>query len=72
MRKNCVFYTIFFIFFDVGNSMKREENMKYLHPPPPQTTPTFQIKNQNKGIEDIMDIDSNCVPLYYLEKPPPI
>ena len=29
-------------------------------PPPPQTTPTFEIQNQNKGIEDIMDIDSNC------------
>ena len=25
--------------------------------PPP---PTFEIQNQNKGIEDIMDIDSNC------------
>ena len=28
--------------------------------PPPQTTPTFEIQIQNKGIEDIMDIDSNC------------
>ena len=34
---------------------------KTLHPPPPnQTTPTFEIQNQNKGIEDIIDIDSNC------------
>ena len=31
---------------------------KTLHPPP-QTTPTFEIQNQNKGIEDIMYIDSN-------------
>ena len=26
--------------------------------PPPPTTPTFEIQNQNKGIADIMDIDS--------------
>ena len=39
-----------------------------LHPPPPpQTTPTFEIQNQNKGIEDIMDIDSNCPYLLFGE-----
>ena len=38
---------------------------KTLHPPPPQTTPTFEIQNQNKGIEDIMDIDSNCPSLLF-------
>ena len=47
------------------------------YPPPPQTTPTFdmfEIKNQNTGIEDYIGyIDSHCtVPIYYLEKPPPI
>ena len=36
-------------------------------PPPPQTTPTFEIQNQNKGIEDIMDIDSNCPYLLFGE-----
>ena len=28
-------------------------------PPPPQTH-TLEINNQNKGIEDILDIDSHC------------
>ena len=42
---------------------------KTLHPPPPQTTvtPTFEMQNQNKGIEDIMDIDSNCLDLLFGE-----
>ena len=40
---------------------------KTLHPPPPQTTPTFEIENQNKGIEDIMDIYSNCPYLLFGE-----
>ena len=35
--------------------------------PPPQTTPTFEIQNQNKGIEDIMDIDANCPSLLFGE-----
>ena len=35
--------------------------------PPPQTTPTFEIQNQNKGIEDIMDIDPNCPSLLFGE-----
>ena len=52
---------------NVGNSIKCEKNTT---PPPPPTTPTFEIQNQNKGIEDIMEIPN--VPLYYLEKPPPI
>ena len=35
---------------------------------PPQTTPTFEIQNQNKGIEDnYMDIDSNCPSLLFGE-----
>ena len=38
---------------NVGNSIKCEKNIT---PPPP----TFEIQNQNKGIEDIMDIESNC------------
>ena len=33
----------------------------------PHTTPTFEITNQNKGIEDILDIDSHYL-LSYLEK----
>ena len=33
------------------------------------TTPTLGIKNQNKGMDDILDIDSHC-PIYYLGKPP--
>ena len=48
--------------------VKREENMKWERmvlkisvfdtlPPP---TPTLGIKNQNKGMEDILDIDSHC------------
>ena len=27
---------------------------------PPLPPPTLGIKNQNKGIEDILDIDSHC------------
>ena len=57
MRNNCFVFPDLFS-RNVGNSIKCE---KTLHPPPPpQTTPTFEIQNQNKGIEDIMDIDSNC------------
>ena len=56
MRNN---YFVFPDFFsrNVGNSIKCEKNITH---PPPQTTPTFEIQNQNKGIEDIMDIDANC------------
>ena len=36
---------------------------KTLHPPPPP----FEIQNQNKGIEDIIDIDSNCPYLLFGE-----
>ena len=52
-----------------GNSIKCKKNMI---PPPPnkKTTHTFEIRNHNKGIEDILYIDSYC-PIYYLEKPPP-
>ena len=40
----------------------------YTPPPPPTTvTPTFEIQNQNKGIDDIMDIDSNCPYLLFGE-----
>ena len=35
--------------------------------PHPQTIPTFEIQNQNKGIEDIMDIDSNWPSLLFGE-----
>ena len=56
------------IFFsrNVVNSIKYKKNIT---PPPPQTTvtPTFEIQNQNKGIEDIMDIDSNCPYLLFGE-----
>ena len=55
MRNNCFVFPDFFS-RNVGNSIKCEKNIT---PPPPQTTPTFEIQNQNKGIEDIMDIDSN-------------
>ena len=41
------------------------------YPPPPQTTPTFdmfEIKNQNKGIEDYIGyIDSHCPHLLFGE-----
>ena len=43
--------------------------------PPPQTTPTFdmfEIKNQNKGIEDYIGYRFPLSLIYYLEKPPPI
>ena len=58
MRNNCFVFPDLFS-RNVGNSTKCEKNIT---PPPPQTTPTFEIhnQNQNKGIEDIMDIDSNC------------
>ena len=43
---------------------------KTLPPPPPKKkpNPTFEIQNQNKGIEDILDTDSHCPYLHYLEK----
>ena len=37
------------------------------YPPLPPTTPTFEIKNQNKVIEDILDIDSHCPYLLFGE-----
>ena len=40
---------------------------KHYTPPPPPNHPTFEIQNQNKGIEDIMDIDSNCPHLLFGE-----
>ena len=54
MRNNCFVFPDF-VSRNVGNSIKCEKNIT-----PPQTTPTFEIQNQNKGIEDIMDIASNC------------
>ena len=42
------------------------QQVQKLTPPP-----TLGIKNQNKGMDDILDIDSHC-PIYHLEKPPPI
>ena len=53
---------------NVGNSINTR---KILSPPPPQTTPTFdmfEIKNQNKGIEDYIGyIDSHCPYLLFGE-----
>ena len=46
---------------NVRNSIKSEKNIT---PPPP---PPFEIQNQNKDIEDIMDIDSNCPSLLFGE-----
>ena len=63
MRNNCFVFPDFFS-RNVGNSIKCEKNIT---PPPPQTTPTFEIQNQNKGIEDIMDIYSNCPSLLFGE-----
>ena len=63
--KKKIFFPRFFFSRNV-NSIKCEKNIKTLHPPP-QTTPTFEIQNQNKGIEDIMDIDSNCPHLLFGE-----
>ena len=64
MRNNWfVFPDLFSI--NVGNSIKCEKNIT--PPPPPQATPTFEVQNQNKGIEDIMDIDSNCPSLLFGE-----
>ena len=53
MRNNCFVFPDFFS-INVANSIKCEKNIT---PPPPHT---FEIQNQNKGIEDIMDIESNC------------
>ena len=47
---------------NVVNSIKCEKNITP-PPPPPQTTPPFEIQNQNKRIEDIMDIDSKVLSL---------
>ena len=63
MRNNCFVFPDFFS-RNVANCIKCEKNIT---PPPPQTTPTFEIQNQNKGIEDIMDIDSNCPSLLFGE-----
>ena len=52
MKNNCFVFPDFFS-RNVGNSIKCQKNIT---PPPP----TFEIQNQNRGIEDIMDIDSNC------------
>ena len=43
--------------------------MQEKHDPPPKkkTTHTFEIKNQNKGIEDILYIDSYCPYLLFGE-----
>ena len=51
---------------NVGNSIKCEKNITP-PPPPPPNHPTFEIQKQNKGIEDIMDIDSNCPHLLFGE-----
>ena len=59
-----VLYSQIFFSRNVGNSIKCEKNITT---PPPQTTPTFEIQNQTKGIEDIMDIDSNCPYLLFGE-----
>ena len=56
MRNNCFVFPDFFS-RNVGNSIKCQKNITPNHP---HTTPTFEIQNQNKGIEDIMGIDSNC------------
>ena len=54
MKKNCfskknyifVLFPELFVSRNVGNSIKCKKN---INPPP-----TFEIKNQNKGIEDIL------------------
>ena len=63
MRNNCFVFPDF-VSINVGNSIKCENNIT---PPPPQTTHTFEIQNQNKEKEDIMDIDSNCPYLLFGE-----
>ena len=50
-----------FVSRNVGNSIKCEKNITPPNPPP------FEIQKQNKGIEDIMDIDSNCPHLLFGE-----
>ena len=60
----------FFLMLEIAWNAKKTWNFEEKKSPPPP----IEIQNQNKGIEDIMDIDSNC-PLdiiYYLEKSPPI
>ena len=66
MRNNCFVFPDFFS-RNVGNSIKCEKNITPPASTPPPTTPTFEIQNQNKGIEDIMDIDSNCPYLLFGE-----
>ena len=64
----CFLFPEFIFSRNVGNSINAR---KILPPPPPQTTPTFdmfEIKNQNKGIEDnIGYIDSHCPYLLFGE-----
>ena len=55
MRNNCFVFQILFL-----EMLEIASNVRKYYTPPPQTTPTFEIQNQNKGIEDIMDIYSNC------------
>ena len=64
MRNNWFVFQDFFS-RNVGNSIKCEKNIT--PPPPPKPPPHFEIQNQNKGIEDIMDIDSNCPHLLFGE-----
>ena len=64
-KKKKIVFPKFIFSINVVNSIKYEKNIT--PPPPPQTTPTFEIQNQNKGIEDIMDIDSNCPYLLFGE-----
>ena len=58
-------YSQIFFSRNVGNSIKYEKNIFYTPPPPPK----FEIQNQNKGIEDIIEdiMDSNCPYLLFGE-----
>ena len=56
-------YSQIFFSINVGNSIKCEKNIT----PPPPPPPTFEIQNQNEGIQDIMDIDSNYPHLLFGE-----
>ena len=62
LKKNCVTYSQNYFFLEMLEiySIKCKKNIT---PPPPQTTPTFdmfEIKNQNKGIEDYIGYRFHC------------
>ena len=63
MRNNGFLFPDLFFYKCWKYSIKCEKNIT----PPPPKPPPHLLQNQNKGIEDIMDIDSNCPYLLFGE-----